>query len=217
MAQTMSPSGEKTIGITDGQINKAVDTFRAALLKHRLDLPSDATQQVLGIHNLGMAMTAPFRKYVQLRVETLRTMFVRRVFVNRDRTPQELIHAMRWRGFSCPYLDPTLLNTMPRGEGDEVEVVFFRLGYFVKEAALKKEHKILGLKPVDPYSLAAVNEVEGRFAYEHESGTYWKDAQGNRGCMTFKGHPSDGPKMSVFQPATDAHWGPDYWFAGIRK
>lgn len=216
MAQTMSPSGEKMIGITDGQINKAVETFRAALLKHRSDLPSEATQQVLGINNLGMAITEQFRKYVQLRVETLRTMFVRRVFVNRDRTSQEMLHAMKWSGFSCPYVDPTLLHAMPRGEGDEVEVVFFRLWYSVKEADLKKEYKILGLKPADPYSLAAVNEVEHNFAYEHDSGTYWKDAQGNRGCITFKGHPADGRKVSVFKRG-DAHWDRDHWFAGINK
>ena len=38
--------------ITDGQIENLVDKFRAALRKHRTEIPSEVAQQVLGIESI---------------------------------------------------------------------------------------------------------------------------------------------------------------------
>ena len=43
MAKTMTPSQ-----ITDGQIDKAVELYRAMLKRHRHELGSEPAQQVLG-------------------------------------------------------------------------------------------------------------------------------------------------------------------------
>ena len=57
MAQTMIASEP----MTDGQIDTAVAQLRAAMLKHRVEIPKDIAQRVLGLENLGMQMFVPFR------------------------------------------------------------------------------------------------------------------------------------------------------------
>ncbi|HEY4508887.1 MAG TPA: hypothetical protein VJC13_01220, partial [Candidatus Paceibacterota bacterium] len=60
MAKTMTASE-----MTDGQIDTAVDSLRAAMRKHRSEIPKDAAQQALGVDNLGMRMFAVFRGLVE--------------------------------------------------------------------------------------------------------------------------------------------------------
>ena len=64
MAETMTPSaGSKTT--TDGQIVKAVATYRALLEKHRQEFDSEAAQTVLGQAELASEMLAVVRKRVE--------------------------------------------------------------------------------------------------------------------------------------------------------
>ena len=42
MNTIMSPSTQENVGMTDGQIEKTIDTFRAALRKHKGEFKTDA-------------------------------------------------------------------------------------------------------------------------------------------------------------------------------
>lgn len=60
MAKTMTPSV-----MTDGQIERAIEIFRAQLRKHQNELPSEAVQIVLGQSKLGHELLAVLRKRVE--------------------------------------------------------------------------------------------------------------------------------------------------------
>ena len=104
---------------------------------------------------------------------------------------------------------------MPRGEGDEAEVFFFKLGRYVNDADLEKEYELRGLKPADPYSLAAVNEADPAFADDHPNGTHWKDKSGNW-CSARSYQWGAGERcVNVYRYDFDCF---DYcFFAGVRK
>lgn len=197
--------------ITDGQIENAVNKLRDAMRKHRSEITSGAAQQVLGVENLGMMMFAPFRE----RVEAISNLVVRKVKVNRRRSPQEAFNATGRK----QYADRKVVDAMPKGAGDEVEVVFFkpdlskRNGY-ISDDDLEKEFEIRGLKPVDPISIAAVNEEDPAFVDEHPNGTHWKNAEGNW-CFAAFVHWSDARYVRVGEYSHD--WLDDWWFGGLCK
>lgn len=60
MASTMTPSP-----MTNEQIERAVEIFRAQLRKHAAELPSDAVQQAFGQSELGREWLAVLRKRVE--------------------------------------------------------------------------------------------------------------------------------------------------------
>ncbi len=202
MAQSMTPS--KTM--TAGQFDKTVHTYRALLEKHASDFPADAVQTVLGQSELASEMFAIFRK----RVEALSNLIVRCAKVNRARKPQEVLDATDRK----QYTDPEVVDSMPRGEGAEVEVVFFNLDRFVSDADLDKEYELRGLKPTDPYSLAAVNEADPAFADEKPNGTHWKDAAGKRCFVTFSRWNGE---RGVIVGRGAHSWNDHCLFSGLRK
>jgi hypothetical protein len=203
MAKTMTASVQS---ITDGQIDNVVAKLRDALRKHRGEFGSEAAQQVLGVENLGMELLAPFRK----RVEAIADMIVRRVKVDRSRSPQEMLAA----NGRAQYVDKDVVKTMPKGEGDEVEVFFFKVGRYVNVADLAKEYELRGLKP-DHYAQDAVNAADPAFADDHPNGTQWQDAKGNYCYLTF-GRWRDG-RRSVGCDRGGRDWRDVWWFAGVRK
>ena len=75
--------------MTDGKIENAVNKLRDAMRKHRSSITSDVAQQVLGVENLGMMMFTPFRE----RAEVVSNLIIRKVKVNRSRSPQEALDA----------------------------------------------------------------------------------------------------------------------------
>jgi hypothetical protein len=172
MTTIMTPS--KTT--TAGQIDKAVANYRALLEKHSGDFNTNAVQMVLGQPELAGEQFAVFRR----RVEAVSNFIVRKVPVNRNRSQQEALDATN----RAQYTDCKVVDSMPKGEGDEVEVVLFkpdlskRDGY-ISDDDLEKEFDLRGLKPADPISVAAVNEADPAFADEKPHGTHWKDAKGN--------------------------------------
>lgn len=202
MAQTVTASA----GITDGQIDNAVDKFRSALRKHRGDFGSDAVQQVLGVDNLGMELLTPFRK----RVEAVSSMIVRHTKVNRSRFSQVVLDNTGRK----QYVDSRVVGPMPRGYGEEVDVHFFKFDRFVSDDELDKEYELRGLKAADPYSLAAVNTDDPAFADEHPNGTHWKDADGN---WCFAAFSRWGGERHVNVSRRGNDWGVRWWFAGVRK
>lgn len=197
--------------MTDGQIENAVNKLRDAMRKHRSEITSDVAQQVLGVENLGMMMFTPFRE----RAEVVSSLIVRTVKVNRGRSQQEAIEATG----RAQYTDRKVVDAMPKGEGDEVEVVFFKPDLsnrngFISDDDLEKEFELRGLKPADPISVAAVNEADPAFADEKPHGTHWKDVKGNWCFATF--HRWRGEReVDVYRRGSD--WSDGWWFAGVRK
>lgn len=198
---TMTPST-----MTDGQIDKAVDLFRAGLRKHRSEFGSDAMQQTLGNKELVPELLGVFRKYVEMISDCV----VRHFTCNRARTPNEVLNATGRE----QYIDREVVNSMPRGEGEEGDVAFFNLGRYVSDDNLEKEYELRGLKPADPYSLAAVNAADPAFADEHPNGTHWKDKNGNW-CFAAFGRCADERRVGVRRRG--GGWGGRWWFAGFRK
>lgn len=197
--------------MTDGQIENAVNKLRDAMRKHRSSITSDVAQQVLGVENLGMMMFSPFREHA----EAVSNLIVRKVPVNRNRTQQEAIEAAG----RVQHTDRNVLDSMPKGEGNEAEVVFFKPDLsqrngFISDDDLEKEFELRGLKPADPISVAAVNEADPAFAGEKPHGTHWKDAKGNW-CYAAFCCWDDERGVHVFR--FDSGWGNGWWFAGVRK
>jgi len=148
-------------------------------------------------------------------VEMVASMFSRLVKVNRTRTPQEALDATG----RAQYMDRKVVDAMPKGEGNEVEVVFFKPDLserngFISDDDLEKEFELRGLKPADPVSVAAANEADPDFADEKPHSTHWKDAKGNWCFAAFR-RWSDG--RGVYVNRNDLDWGDDWWFAGVRK
>lgn len=139
--------------------------------------------------------------------------------VNRNRTQQEALDATTRE----QYVDRKVVDNMPKGEGEEVEVVFFKPDLskrngFISDDDLEKEFELRGLEPADPISVAAVNEADPSFADEKPHGTHWKNADGKWCCAAF--HCWDGERIvGVLRDddGWDDGWDDDWWFAGLRK
>ncbi len=209
--QSMTPPTTETKVTTTGQIDKAVANYRALLEKHSGEFNTEAVQLVLGQPELIREQLAVFHR----RVEAVSNLIVRRATVNRNRTQQESLDATGRK----QYTDREVVDSMPKGEGEEVEVVFFkpdlseRNGY-ISDDDLEKAFELRGLKPADPISIAAVNEADPAFADENPHGTHWKNADGKRCFATFicwRGERRVG--VSRHGRGWDARW----WFAGLRK
>ncbi|MEK7061888.1 MAG: hypothetical protein AAB957_01365 [Patescibacteria group bacterium] len=104
---------------------------------------------------------------------------------------------------------------MPRGEGKEVEVVFFNLGRYISDADLDKEYELLGFKPADPYSLSAVNEEDQAFADTKPNATHWKDENGKLCYAAFDRW--FGVERYVRVRRFGIGWRGHWWFAGVSK
>lgn len=191
---------------TERQINKAVANFRALLEKHSPEFNSEAVQTVLGQSEFTNEVFALFRK----RVEAVSNMIVRFVSVDRARTPQQVLKTTGRK----QYINPDVVAAMPRGEGNEAEVIFFKLDHYVSDDDLEKEYELRGLKPADPYSLSAINEANPAFADEHPNATHWKGTD-NKWCYAAFDRWDDERDVGVCR--NDRGWGVRWWFAGLRK
>lgn len=202
MTKIMTPS--KTM--TDGQINKAVSNYRALLEKHAPEFSSGAVQTALGLPGLTDKMFAVFRQCI----EEVSNIIIHRANVNRGLKPQEVLNTIGCK----QYTDSLVVAGMPKGEGEETEVVFFKLGRFIRDVDLDKEYELRGLKPADPYSLAAVNEVDKAFADEHPNGTHWKDTDGEWCFMAFGLCCGE---RNVCVDRDKNAWSDKCWFGGLYK
>ena len=206
MAHAVSPSV-----LTAGQIAKFLDLQTSALRKS--GLPVAETQTVL--ETQGAALADEFVAAVRKRVEAISGLIVRRVKVNRSRTPQEMLDATGRK----QYTDRKVVDAMPKGTGEEAETVFFKLDLsardgWISDDDLGKEYALRGLVPQDPYSLVAVNEADPAFADEHPNATHWKDKDGKWCYATFD-RWRGGRGVGVSRSGIRWH---AYWsFAGRRK
>lgn len=203
MTKVVSPSGVSQI---TGQIGKLQELLVSRLRKS--GLPSDQTQQV--IETQGDAIADEMFAAVRRRVEAMSGFIVRRAKVNRARAPQAALDATGRK----QYTDRTVVDAMPRGKGDEVEVYFFNVGRYVSDDEAENEFDLRGLKPADPYALAAVNEADLAFADGHPNATHWKDANG-KWCYAVFDRWDGERHVHVSRYGDD--WFDDWWFAGVRK
>lgn len=203
MTNIMTPSTEV---ITAGQIGKIQENLGAALRKSGLQ--NESVQKAIEQNGSAIIdeMVVVLRKYA----EKFCNLFTRFTKVDRSLKPQAILDATGRK----QYTDSVIVADMPKGDGDEAEVVFFKLGHFVNDADLEKEYEMRGLVPADPYSLAKVNQDDLAFADEHPNGTHWKNTQGNWCFASF--NRWDGER-TVDVNRLDSGWH-DYWsFAGLRK
>ena len=197
---TMTPS------MTPDQVNKLVEQFRAQVTKHASEFSSEAAQLALGTKGLAAEMFAPFRK----RAEVVGQMIVRRASVDLSLTAKKALDATG----RVQYINDSVVTEMPRGTSTQVEVHFFKLGRHVSCADLVKEYELRGLEPVDPFTLAAINQEDQAFADTHPNGTQWTDAKGKVCCGAFDAW---GDERDVLVRQNDDAWGALWWFGGVRK
>ena len=205
MAQTMTPSAQAQ-KISNRQIEKAVDILRASFRKHRSEFASDVVQQVLGDKNLGPKLLAVFRE----AVEEISKMIVRNVKFNPARSNQAILEATRRR----QWVDDDVVAIMPRGEGEEGDVYFFKVGRLISDDDLEEEYDRCGLKPADVDRISAVNQDDPAFADDHPNCTHWKDKNG-KWCYLAFDRLLDGRGLDAGRG--DSDWRGYWWFAGVRK
>ncbi|MBI2409462.1 hypothetical protein HYV30_00250 [Candidatus Kaiserbacteria bacterium] len=144
--------------------------------------------------------------------QTINDSIVTRVKVDHSRSSQEALAATGRE----QYVDDVVVTEMPRGGGREVEVCFFELDHWVNDIELEKEYVRRGLAPVDPFSLAAVNEAYPLFADGHPNATHWQDANG-RWCYAKFGRPLSGARHVLVYLQREGCVYSSGWFAGRRK
>lgn len=201
--QGVTPSQK---AMTAGQIDKAVQNYRVLLEKHAHEFESNAIQTVFGDPEFAAEQYSVLRK----RVEVTSSMITKTVKVNRNQTPKEVLNATG----RTQYVNDSVVQEMPRGEGEEVNVVFFKVGRQISDDDLEKEYELRGLVPADTYSQSKVNEDYPGFADTHPNGTHWKNKKGQWCCSSFDGWGGE-RRMDVYQ--SDRGWCDDWWFAGLRK
>ncbi len=130
--------------------------------------------------------------------------------VDRSHSPQAMLDATGL----AQYTDKAVVQAMPRGEGEDAEVCFFKLDRFVTDDELEEEYALRGLRAADPYSLAAFNTNDPAFAYERPNGTHWKDAGGRWCFVVFRQLYKE--RYLVLRH-DDIKWDARWWFAGLRK
>ncbi len=135
-------------------------------------------------------------------------MIVRRIRVDRTLTPQQALSAC----CHVQYCDDSVVTHMPWGEGEEVELVFFKGGRFLSDAGLEQKYASRGLRPADPYSLAAFNAANPAFADKVPHGTHWQDTSG-RWCFAAWHRRFGEREVLVLRRVSG--WGAYWWYAGI--
>jgi len=210
MAKPMTASDEN--GMTDGQIDDMADKFRAALRKHRVDIPSDVAQQVAGIPNLGMKLFEVIRELV----EAMTGLVVRLVEnIDRTRSPQQVIDETERK----QYVDSDVVAAMPRGDGDTAKLTFFKPAKSAYKngvlscTALQREYEKRGLEP-DAEALADYNKKNPEAADKEPNACQWIDAQGNF-CGAAFGRWGGERRVDVDRGG--GGWRDRWSFAGVPK
>ena len=201
MAKSMTTSP-----MTSGQIDRACEILRAKLTKHASEFSSDAVQTVFGQSELGVEWLAIFRKFVEM----FSSMITRCVKTDPTRSPEQVIDATGRN----KYTNGKVVKHMPRGTGEDTDVHFFKVGRFISDDDLEQEYEFRGLRPVDPVSLAKVNEDDPAFADTHPNGTHWRDFDG-KWCFAGFGRWHGG--RSVIVGRSGSVWRGCWWFAGVCK
>ncbi len=189
----------RTQSITNGQIGQIND--RLATKLRESGLPTEEVQKVLKMPgNVAIdEMVAVFRKHVEAQSEII----IRRVRVDRSRSPREAIDATGRN----KHVNDDVVATMPKGEGDEVDVHFIPTKRLVPVKEVPAFLAQYGLVP-DPRAQAAANEADPSFADEHPNGSQW----GNDCCLAF-GRWGDGRDVDCCRD--DYGWDDSWFLCGV--
>ena len=148
--------------------------------------------------------------------DAMTRLITRRVPVSRSLTPQEVLDTTGCKQYTrCEIVD-----SMPRGQGNEAEVIFFQprpeayKDGLISDDDLKREFEHFKLDSAFPDDVAAVNAADLSFSDSHPNGTHWKDAKGNWCYIAFD-RWDDERHVRVYRCVSD--WDDDWWFAGRRK
>jgi len=202
----MTPSTESK-SMTEGQITKAVTTYRALLEKHAREFSAEAVQMALGQPELADEQLAVFRR----RVEVASQMVIREVEVDYDIPLQEAISATK----RVEYLNNEVVNSAPcNGKGKKkVQVCFFPLRAFKTVKEFDELMESLGLQP-DPHAQCKVNEADPDFAVNHPNGVQWQDANGKHCYLSFRWWLGE---RDVHCDRVEGDWYGRWWVGGVRK
>lgn len=207
MDPSMTPSPEL---ITGGQITKIQDLLASQLRKSKA-IFREPLQDVLEI--LGDQMVKEMIAVVHDHLAVRNGMVVVKIFVNPNYSLQEALS----RTWCRQNIVTEIVQTMPRDLGGSTKIFFFRpsrKGRLLYDENLREEYENRGLKPVDPYSLAAVNEADPAFAATKPNLTHWKNDRGQWCHATFKEISGD-RFLTIDYSST--HWNPEWWFGGVKK
>lgn len=211
MSASMTPSRM----ITAGQIGKIQELLGAGLRK--ANFLSSSIQQI--IETQGNTLVTDLIAAVRMRMESISGMISRHVKVDRTSTPQQFLDSTTIR----QYTDHQVVDSMPKGSGDEIDVYFFKIGRCIDDDDLEKEYELRHLTPVDPYTLIAVNGDDLGFSNKYPNSTCWKDDDNRLCCAVFD---SSWGEERVYCEAHIKYissnpdccdLSDDLWYAGILK
>jgi hypothetical protein len=128
--------------------------------------------------------------------------------INRNQTLPEVLDALD------ATMDPSVVDTMPRGEGEDVELEFFELDYDSTPRELDAEYERRGLK-ADPFALAKHMADNPASADVRSVACQWDLGEdGEASYAVF--HRWDG-ELSVDVFRGGGRWQCGYRFAGVCK
>ncbi|MBP9802332.1 hypothetical protein KBC40_01955 [Patescibacteria group bacterium] len=192
--------------MTDDQINLLGNLFREELRECRGDFDQKHVRLAIGHHRLGPELLSVFSNRVQL----ISDMIVRHVKVDRARSYQALLDAT---GRKQHVRDKSLLETIPPGHGEEVDVFFFPTRRSLNEDEVRKELDFFKLRP-DFAAQAQVNIDDPAFADEYPNGYRWRTVDGKR-C--FAAYSCSGERYVSIDSIVDDGGKDFWWYGGVPK
>lgn len=154
--------------ISNGQIGQLMDRLGTQLRSSGLS--ASATGIVLAMPGAPAIdeMLAVFRKHVEAHTGLI----TRRVSVDPTRSNR---HVFAATGRPHRIREETI-EAMPRGKGGEIEVVLFKGKQGQEPKDIRDEYRLRRLRPVDPITLAILNEADPAFSKEYPNITQWHDS-----------------------------------------
>lgn len=199
--------------MNDSQIDKPSDNLRAGIIKIVTQFSAEHIKEVLENGQLDARINFAIGTIIGEIISDLANTVIQVVpRLDRSRTLQQICGDTGYR----PNVDSSVLETIPPGGTDieeNVVVVFFRPGRCLNAAELEREYDSRGLVP-DPVALIAVNVADPNFARDYPNGTQWGRNGQEASYITFQHWPFE-PQMYICRSGNA--WGPDWWFAGVRK
>lgn len=206
MTKVVTPS-KKSI---ERKISKAVANYRALLEKHSVDFYPTAVQKVLEHPSLTKKQFDVFRDLVEKR--EYESTFTQRVV--RGRLPEEVLKATGRTIVNDPFCKDAA-KTMPSGNGDNVELVFFTFGVDASYWDVYRECESRNLIS-DPVALADFIAENNDFADLGPVGCQWLSDAKLYQCLFY--NDSKGKRfVEVSQSFGDGVYGEEFRFAGVRK